>query len=54
MDDRTFRDYERRPRCRCMPMPSTSPAAPLSSRTRAGSLAAQLERLHGALQRKDA
>jgi hypothetical protein len=49
-DDKQFREYERRPRCRCMLMPDTSPPAPLSTQTRAGALAAQLERLHSALR----
>jgi len=53
-DDKALRGYERRPRCRCMPMPSTEPATPLSTRTRAGALAAQLERLRSAPQREQA
>jgi len=53
-DDKPSRDDERRPRCRCMLTPDTSPPAPLSTQTRAGALAAQLERLRAALRREEA
>ena len=53
-DDKPSRDNEQRPRCRCMSTPDTSPAAPLSTQTRVGALAAQLERLRSALRREEA